>query len=244
MRECLVDYEQSSMGVWLDWWLIPRFARSNLTKLHNKVANLSSLKQDRPCPQKPNSSFEAYAHKTCTTTRKIDIKTRQKHRYNTSPICRSIFFPRNYTVVHLFSVNNIDHLGNSKLFAIFCALCMIIDPHRKRFVMNSLWSFFYFQKSQRCSKKSDFQSLAWKKPNWQPCYTRIENAHEVRKKLSIFFMYRSPENLVFLFPCWDIMKCLNASMLKAAVFELVQQFYHATEFGNVASTVSTCADQP
>jgi len=33
-------------------------------------------------------------------------------------------------------------------------------------------------------------------------------------------------------------------MLKTAVFELVQQFYHATEIGNVANTVSTCAAQP
>jgi len=32
--------------------------------------------------------------------------------------------------------------------------------------------------------------------------------------------------------------------VKTAVFELAQQFYHATEFGNVANTVSTCADQP
>jgi len=31
-------------------------------------------------------------------------------------------------------------------------------------------------------------------------------------------------------------------MLKKAVFELVQQFYHATEIGNVASAVSACAD--
>jgi len=30
------------------------------------------------------------------------------------------------------------------------------------------------------------------------------------------------------------MKCLNATLLETAVFELVQQFYHATEFGNVA----------
>jgi len=50
--------------------------------------------------------------------------------------------------------------------------------------------------------------------------------------------------LVFLFPCWDIVKCLNASMLKTAVSELVQQFYHAKEFGNVANTISACADQP
>jgi len=59
--------------------------------------------------KKPDSSFEAYTHKTCTTTHKIDIKTCQKHRYNTSPIFRSIFFPHNYTVVHLFFINNIDH---------------------------------------------------------------------------------------------------------------------------------------
>jgi len=28
------------------------------------------------------------------------------------------------------------------------------------------------------------------------------------------------------------------------VFELVQQFYHATEIGNVANAVSACVDQP
>jgi len=32
-------------------------------------------------------------------------------------------------------------------------------------------------------------------------------------------------------------------MLTSAVFELVQQFYHATEIGNAANVVSTCADQ-
>jgi len=33
-------------------------------------------------------------------------------------------------------------------------------------------------------------------------------------------------------------------MLTTAVFELVQQFYLATENGNEANTVSACADQP
>jgi len=33
-------------------------------------------------------------------------------------------------------------------------------------------------------------------------------------------------------------------MLKTAVCELVQQFYHATEIGNVANTVNACADPP
>jgi len=41
-----------------------------------------------------------------------------------------------------------------------------------------------------------------------------------------------------------MIKRLNASMLKTAVFELVQQFYHATEIGNVTNAVSACADQP
>jgi len=37
---------------------------------------------------------------------------------------------------------------------------------------------------------------------------------------------------------------MNASMLTTPVFELVQQFYHATEIGNVANAVSACPDQP
>jgi len=32
-------------------------------------------------------------------------------------------------------------------------------------------------------------------------------------------------------------------MIKTSVFELVQQFYHATEIGDVANAVSACADQ-
>jgi len=33
-------------------------------------------------------------------------------------------------------------------------------------------------------------------------------------------------------------------MIKKALFELVQQFYHATEIANVTVAVSACADQP
>ena len=33
-------------------------------------------------------------------------------------------------------------------------------------------------------------------------------------------------------------------MLKTALFELMQQFYHATEIANVDIAVSACADQP
>jgi len=37
---------------------------------------------------------------------------------------------------------------------------------------------------------------------------------------------------------------MNASILTTAVFEVMQLFYRATETGNVANVVSTCADQP
>jgi len=33
-------------------------------------------------------------------------------------------------------------------------------------------------------------------------------------------------------------------MLTTAVFELVQQLYHAVEIANVANGVSACVDQP
>jgi len=75
-------------------------------------------------------------------------------------------------------------------------------------------------------------------------HTRIENAHEVRKKLSIFIMYRSPANFYFSF--FPVEALPNSWMLlvKKAVFELVEQFYHATKIANVANAVSLCVDQP
>jgi len=38
-------------------------------------------------------------------------------------------------------------------------------------------------------KKQEFQNLASKSPNLQRCYTRIENAHKVRKKTFNFLLY-------------------------------------------------------
>jgi len=76
-------------------------------------------------------------------------------------------------------------------------------------------------------------------------YARIENTHEVRKKTFNFLLCTDVQQiLVFIFPCWDIINFLNASMFQKALFELVQQFYHATENANVATAVSACADQP
>jgi len=49
--------------------------------------------------------------------------------------------------------------------------------------------------------------------------------------------------VVFLFPCWDLINYLNASILTTAVFELVQQSYRPTETGDVANADSASADQ-
>jgi len=58
-------------------------------------------------------------------------------------------------------------------------------------------------------------------------------------------MNRSPATCKFsLLPAETLSNFLNPSMLKKALFELVQQFYHATEIGNVATAVSTSVDQP
>jgi len=65
------------------------------------------------------------------------------------------------------------------------------------------------------------------------------------RNLSIFLLWIAvQQTFSFPFPCWDIIKFLNAPILKEAVFELVKQFYHATEIANVANAVSACADQP
>ena len=69
-------------------------------------------------------------------------------------------------------------------------------------------------------------------------YTRVENAHKERKKAFDFLLcIEVQQTFSFPFHCWDIIKCLNASILATAVFERVQQFYHGTEIGNVANAV-------
>jgi len=50
------------------------------------------------------------------------------------------------------------------------------------------WLFYFEKKPKVFEKQPEFQNLASKKPNWQPCYTRIENAHKVRKKTFNFLL--------------------------------------------------------
>ena len=67
------------------------------------------------------------------------------------------------------------------------------------------------------------------------------------RKLSILLLFIELQQ-TFSFPFFLLghNKCLNASLLTTAVFEIVQQFYHATEIGrpNAPNAVSACADQP
>jgi len=53
---------------------------------------------------------------------------------------------------------------------------------------NIFFRLFLFPIKAKGSKKPEFQTLASKKPNWQPCYTRIENARKARKKTFNFLL--------------------------------------------------------
>jgi len=64
-----------------------------------------------------------------------------------------------------------------------------------------------------------------------------------QENIRFIVMNRSPEN--FGFPFSLLRRYQTPEFyLKTAVFELVQQLYHATEIGNVTNAVSACADQP
>jgi len=127
---------------------------------------------------KPESFFKAYiVHKTCKSKHQIDRKTYPKRGYNTIPIFGSVTFPRNYTVVHLFLIINIDDFrGNSKYLQYSVHSALIIESRQKRFVMNLqlrqcftkakpfqlkkarfCLALFYFQKSQSIQKRQNFK---------------------------------------------------------------------------------------
>jgi len=62
----------------------------------------------------------------------------------------------------------------------------------------------------------------------------------VRKKTFDFLVFiEVQQNFIFPFSLLIHIKCLNASLLTTAVFERVQQFYHATEIGNVLQKLAT-----
>jgi len=75
-------------------------------------------------------------------------------------------------------------------------------------------------------------------------YTRIENAHEVRKttfNLLLCVDVQQTFSLPFsLLRNYQIPECFY---VKKAVFELVE-FYHVTEIADVANAVSASVDQP
>jgi len=60
-------------------------------------------------------------------------------------------------------------------------------------------TFLFPKKVKGVLKKPEFQNLPSKKPNWQPCYKRIENAHEVRKKTFNFLLCIDAQKTLFSF---------------------------------------------
>jgi len=65
------------------------------------------------------------------------------------------------------------------------------------------------------------------------------------RKLSIFLLCIEVQQILCcrfsLLRRYQMPECLYVINCR---FELVQQFYHGAEIGNVANTVSTCAAQP
>jgi len=114
-----------------------------------------------------------------------------------------------------------------------------------------------FGSPQACNQGGESHLRKIFAPTGKMCWTYFETiAHSLKicpplRKLfglpgvpSWLRPWKSSKRLVFLFTCLDIIKCLNASVLTTAVFELVQQFYHAVQIANVANGVSVCADEP
>jgi len=74
-------------------------------------------------------------------------------------------------------------------------------------------------------------------------YTRIENAHKVRKKtfnLSSCKEVQQTFSFPFSLPRHQMPECFYVNN---CCFELVKQIFHATEIGNVSNAVSGCAHQ-
>ena len=74
-------------------------------------------------------------------------------------------------------------------------------------------------------------------------YSRIENAHKVRKKTFNFLLcIEVQQTFSFPFSLLRHYRMPECFYVKTAVLELVQQFYHDTEIGNEANAVSAWAD--
>ena len=90
--------------------------------------------------------------------------------------------------------------------------------------------------------------LAWRTPrfarsNHVNC-SRIENAHKVRRETFIFLLYiEVQQTFSFRFSLLRHHQMPECFRVNNCCF-FVQQFYHATEIGNVARPVSACAGQP
>jgi len=72
-------------------------------------------------------------------------------------------------------------------------------------------------------------------------YPRIENAHRVMHFLLCIEVQQSFSLPFSLLRHYQMRDCFY---INNCCFEIVQQFYHATEIGNVVNAVSACVDQP
>jgi len=75
-------------------------------------------------------------------------------------------------------------------------------------------------------------------------YITIENAHKVRKKTFNFSLFIEVQHsFSFPFSLLRHYQIPESFYDEKAVFELVQQFYHATEIANVAIAINASAER-
>jgi len=75
------------------------------------------------------------------------------------------------------------------------------------------------------------------------CTQELKMRIKFARKLSIFFYVLKSIKVRFPFPLLRHYEMPECFYVKSCCFELVQQFYHATEIGNVANAASACAEQ-
>jgi len=139
--------------------------------------NLSSPRKTRPYPKMPYS----IAYKTtCISKHKTDIRTRQNiHTRNTIPIFKSIFFPSDYTVVHLFLIKYIMHNIGQQQRKCHQYSLLVCTLSQKGFVVNTqlrlnalplrlkkarfCMAFLWLSKKCECVKKSIISKSGFKK---------------------------------------------------------------------------------
>ena len=119
--------------------------------------------------------------------------------------------------------------SSARTLLILCVIALNINHHRSKAVKHSSLRQSKLQLQNQVARMSHriravehrcVAGLVGVHPGLQDRillnYTRIENAHKARKKI-LLWCIEVQQTFSFLFPCWNIIKFVNTSMLTTAV---------------------------